>query len=670
MISNKPFELYDGANFEIGDVPHTVLKIKGMQVTLENESQLITVNRNTLMMQYRQGLIKPVCPAPMKISLILNLTPKQREVMQFREEVVKEMLVQAPNAATVPRNILCAYEVIKKRYAGKTLKVKFPDPTTAARWLKRYRNNSFDPYALLDNAQQTQGKGKLQPIEVEELMFQMLCTHYLDKRESIPTTHKHLKEKMAETLPGYKCPSQSSLYSRLDELDPEFVKYHREGPHAQSQESRQAIKKYEIYYPYARWEMDGIVAQVGVLCPKTYEFLGIATIMLVMDCFTRAIAGYSVLISEKKAETSELAVACFKNAVLPNEDGSGFYGLPHALAADAGSALVSTAFTHFLALTGVNRFTTVVKRPQRKGFIERFNLTFRIECLEKMPGYKGNLKLNEKFIIQDDVRGAATLTLPEFLVSVDRYIEDYNNSAHSSLYNCSPIAVWEEYVSSNKGLVRLPGDDTTGNQSQQLFENFSGRCKEVTLQKNKGIVIDNRFYNSHKLNDKFKRLIGVKKGMTVYYDHIDISKVVVISPGANEFAIVPITDHFVSGKMSKGEYEAFKRAPYANIPKAKDRLWTSADDILDGAVARRLSQETEKKSAAAKARRVKREKELEYSGVDIEDGEGLHEAIKNITQMSMPNESVLIEAEHSDVNTVSIFGQDNTFATGGIRGEF
>ena len=55
---------------------------------------------------------------------------------------------------------------------------------------------------------------------------------------------------------------------------------------------------------------------------------------------------------------------------------------------------------------------------------------------------------------------------------------------HSSLQGRSPAAVWEHYASPESGLIRLPGDDTDdGNTSLQLFENFSGRCQEVTLQK-------------------------------------------------------------------------------------------------------------------------------------------------------------------------------------------
>ena len=114
-------------------------------------------------------------------------------------------------------------------------------------------------------------------------------------------------------------------------------------------------------------------------------------------------------LERKKRETSELAVSCFKNAVLPNEDGTGFYGLPFLITADAGSALVSRAFTHFLVMTGSNRVTTVTKRPQKKGFIERFNLTFENECLSEMPGFNGTLKLNERFVVQDNVEAAGNI---------------------------------------------------------------------------------------------------------------------------------------------------------------------------------------------------------------------------------------------------------------------
>ena len=417
--------------------------------------------------------------------------------------------------------------------------------------------------------------------------------------------------------------------------------------------------------------MDGKVIQVGILCPDTGEFLGIATIMLIIDCYTRVIPGYAIHVGKKKAETSELAVSCFKNAVLPNEDGTGFYGLPFLITADAGSALVSRAFTHFLVMTGSNRVTTVTKRPQKKGFIERFNLTFENECLSEMPGFNGTLKLNERFVVQDNVEAAATLTLPECIALIDRYINDYNASEHSSLQGRSPAAVWEHYASPESGLIRLPGDDTDdGNTSLQLFENFSGRCQEVTLQKNKGVVVEGRYYNCNELRDKFKPFIGKKKAMLAYYDHLDVSSVVVVAPDSNDFCVVPTTKSFVRAGMSKAEYELRLKQPYNDIPYADERHWTSGRDIIDGALARRASQELEKKRKAAEARKRAREKERHYMGLDVDDGNAIHHAIDETISANAPADTVVIDVDSYSESVDLVEREETTIPTGGVRGEF
>ncbi|QCZ94381.1 hypothetical protein [Salinimonas iocasae] len=677
MISTKPnFSLTEGTEFILNNERFQIAMIKGLQVVLESETQVLTFSQAQIVTQYRQGLITPAPPKTKSISLVLNLSPEDRETMHFREEVVLQMLKESPNAPTAKRNILCAYDEIQKRSRGK--KISFPHHGTAARWLKRYRDANNDKYALIDNYQQTQGRGAGLPLEVKEVVSDFIHKYYLERRLSPNKAFEFLKSKMPSILPGFKCPSKSVFYECVNEIDADYVTFHREGPYARNQAQRQALKKYELYYPFSRWEMDGVVAQIGLLCPVTFKFLGIATIMFAFDCYTKVVPGYAVLISKKKAENSELAVSCFKNAVLPNEDGSGFFGLPLVLSADAGTAFTSTPFTHFMAMTDVNRVTTVVRKPEKRPFIERFNLTFRRGCLEDLPGYGGVLKLNEKFYIEDNVEKAATLTVDEFMIKLDQFITHYNEEAHSSLLDRSPKSVWEHHISDNPGLVRLPGDDVSGNSPYEaqsklkLFEHFSGRCIKATLQGHKGIVVEKRYYNSVELRETFKYLNKEKKALTVYFDHIDISTVVVVSPTSNNFVIVPITDGRVQQPMSKSQYDAIVEAPFSDIPKASTTPWDAKCHIVDGAMARRKAQELAKVKENREKNKKRREKELEYEGIDLGNGPQLHAAISDLKSenAALPITIDVDQPESEKVNDLSDVLLPKHAAKGGSRGEF
>lgn len=685
MSAIRPFEIVEGQKLLLSGTIHNVLRIKGAQITLENDDRVLNLSHAEVMRLYRQGVIEPVKRKKTPVSLIMKLRPEQREQMRIREEIVKEIHKQGPNAPTAERSILAAYDVVRKQHRGENIEHHFRHHGTAAKWVKKYRLYDEDPYMLIDNPNQTQGKGKRPPVEVDELMFKVLCDYYLSKSWSIPKTYEKFKELMAEELPQYKVPGMSTLYNRKDELDPDFVIYHRKGPHAHSQATRQALKTYQICAPYSRWEMDGKVVQVGILHPETYEYLGIATIMFVIDCFSRVIPGYAIKISKTHGEPVELAVACFKNAVMPNEDGTGYGGLPDLLVADAGASLKSVPFKHFLMLTGVDSCTTVPKKPQKKPFIERFNLTFEQECLRGMPGFQGTLKLKERFVVQDNVEKAATLTSKEFIATVDRFIESYNNTRHSSLGTSSPNQVWQHYVYPGSGLMRMPGDDTDPKEnSLELFMRFSGRCQVGTLQDIKGVVAENRYYNSRELRKKFKRFIGKKKSLFIYYDHLDVSSVVVVAPDTNEICIVPSTAPFVTSGMSKAEYEARKDAPYANISAAEERLWQSAQDIFDGALARRASLELAKKRAEAEKRKEQRENNPHYKGIDIDNGNSLNKAIDHLMEANAPIDSEIIEAEAFEENAENTetfegveYSDDNTLdaldskaTVGGTRGEF
>jgi transposase InsO family protein len=639
--------------------------VKGRQVVIEVNSKLLTLPINELQSMYRMGDLMPSQPKN-RISLIRDISPEQREEALFRLDVVQAMIQEGGNAPTDHHRILDAYDSVATKYKEnkQTLCFKFPNTRTACRWLKAYQKNN-DFYDLVRNPNQTQGKGKKPPFEINELMTNVLWDEVLGRGKSVNQAYYILIEKVSEEYPHLKTPAKATLYQRYNEIDELAKDMVIKGKKVAKQSRYQSTKKFESFYPYQRWEGDGVVAQVGIKCDFTKEYLGIPTVMFIIDAHTRVCMGRSMHFSRKKAETSELAVECFKNAVLPDENGEGPCGLPALLSCDAGSAYVGEAYTTFLALTGVNRVTSIVQEPQKRPFIERFNGTFRQLCLRTMPGYRGMLKLKEPFSVDEGVENAATLTVSEFTEMVDVFIEDYNNAAHSSFIERSPMSVLESYIHDNPALVRLPDFEQL-----ELFRNFSGRIKECTLQRGKGIAVDNRMYNSTELSSIITKIKGVKKNITVFYDELDISKIVVISPISNDYIIVPITDQFVNDAMSKAHYEAIKNASTKNIPVAKHYTSTRSNLIVDKAIERLITEREAVKREAAKKRKKRRDNALDDRGINITDTETLNKVIKDLVENGTPRFEEDDNQQETEASSIECEQSPIKPNLGGHRGEF
>jgi transposase InsO family protein len=664
-LAENQISLSMGSKFCLKGEACEIRLVKGHQVVIEVNSKLLTLPINELQSMYRMGDLMPSQPKN-RISLIRDISPEEREEALFRLAVVNAMIDKGGNAPTDHHRILDAYDSVESQYKEKKqpLCFKFPHTRTACRWLKAYQKNN-DFYDLVRNPCQTQGKGKKPPFEINELMIDVLWDEVMGRGKSVNQAYFILIEKVSEEYPHLKVPVKATFYKRYNEIDELAKDMIIRGKKVAKQSRYQSTKKFESFYPYQRWEGDGVVAQVGIKCDFTKEYLGIPTVMFIIDAHTRVCMGRSTHFSRKKAETSELAVECFKNAVLPNENGEGPCGLPALLSCDAGSAYVGEAYTTFLALTGVNRVTSIVQEPQKRPFIERFNGTFRQRCLRIMPGYKGMLKLNESFSVDEGVEKAATLTVSEFNELVDIFIEDYNNAAHSSLNDRSPLSLLESYIHDNPALVRLPDLEQL-----ELFKNFSGRTKESTLQQGKGIAVDNRMYNSTELSRIITKIKGIKKNITVFYDELDISKIVVISPISNDYIIVPITDQFVNDAMSKAHYEAIKRASTKSIPVAKQYTSTRSNLIVDKAIERNIAERKDVKREAAKKRKTRRDKDQNDRGIKINDTETLNKVIDDLVENGSPRFDEDDNNQEIEANSIESYQSPTKSNLGGHRGEF
>lgn len=664
-LSEQQFTLKEGLEFLLGEEKCRVTMIKGKQVVVEIDDKLVTFSSAMIQSYYRNGQL--TLPRP-KACIALNREVSSTDYQEalFRQQVVLAMQKIGGNAPTKHENILEAYEEVKAQYKAekKPLMFKFPHTRTACRWLQKYCINN-DVYDLVRNPNQTQGQGRPLPPELYDVMDAVIWEHVFERNKSVLDSHQDLIRAVETQYPQFDTPSISALYARYNKIDEDVKTSFREGIQVAKQAKKRATTKFESYYPYQRWESDGLHIQVGILCDYTGKFIGVPTVMFCVDTYGSVCMGRSVRFSKNGGETSELAVECFKRSVLPNEHGEGPCGLPTSLAGDAGKAYTSNAYTQFASLTGTNRITVVAKHPEKKPFAERFNGTCRMRCLRKMPGYKGFTRLDEGFSVYEGVEEAAVLTASEFITLLDEFIDKYNNSAHRSLQGRSPLSVWEKALEDNPALMRMPDPDVL-----ELFTHFSGRTTQVTIQKGKGIEINGRFYNSPELAAAIPKVKGVKKNITVYYNEIDIKHIVVVNPNSNDYVIVPITDRFVTGTMSRNTYEAMKAKPFEDIPIANPYYSEETDEIIDAAKERKKQQLAEAKRVKAKKNKERRDKELQKRGVRADDSETLNAVIDGIVESGTPRGETLPTGKHEESEQVEVSDTPVNTDSGRILDEF
>ena len=183
--------------------------------------------------------------------------------------------------------------------------------------------------------------------------------------------------------------------------------------------------------PNEQWQVDHTLLDVAVL-DKT----GISVrpwLTIVLDDYSRAIAGYTVFIGAPTAEQTALAL----HQAVNRKANSGWpvCGLPDVLYSDHGSDFTSARLERVCLDTHIQLIHSRVGIPQGRGKIERFYGTVTTELLPHLPGH-----------IPHGTNGTVitppALTLRQLDEILERFIvDDYNHRPHSETHE-APAMRW------------------------------------------------------------------------------------------------------------------------------------------------------------------------------------------------------------------------------------
>nr|WP_255546289.1 MULTISPECIES: transposase family protein [unclassified Nesterenkonia] len=173
--------------------------------------------------------------------------------------------------------------------------------------------------------------------------------------------------------------------------------------------------------PNEQWQADHTLLDVAVLDKAGAPVRPWLTVLL--DDYSRAVAGYTLFLGAPTAEQTALAL---HQAINPKEDPSWpVCGLPDLLYSDHGSDFTSARLERVCLDTKVQLIHSRVGIPQGRGKIERFYGSVTSQLLPHLPGH-----------IPHGTNGTPatdpTLTLEELDAIMEKFIvTEYNQRTHS-----------------------------------------------------------------------------------------------------------------------------------------------------------------------------------------------------------------------------------------------
>jgi putative transposase len=224
----------------------------------------------------------------------------------------------------------------------------------------------------------------------------------------------------------WSAPSYATVHGIIRALDPAIVTLAQDGP-AAWRDRYELIHRHRAERPNAVWQADHTMLDIEVLGADGKPERPWLTV--VMDDYSRAIAGYTVFIGAPSASNLSLAL---RQAIWRKSDITWpVCGIPDILHVDHGSDFTSTHMEQVAVQLHMRIVYSTVGRPQGRGKVERFFGTLNTELLSTLPGR-----------IEGGVPGKPVLTLPELDAAIGAWITGtYHNRPHSQI-GTRPVAAW------------------------------------------------------------------------------------------------------------------------------------------------------------------------------------------------------------------------------------
>lgn len=294
---------------------------------------------------------------------------------------------------------------------------------TLCRWAATYRT---DPTAAALRRQPRSDLGRRRlPGDLVEAI------EALALRRPAPTTayvHRRVADLARDR--GLPAPSYSTVRSVVTAIDPGLRTLAHHGD-AAYRDQFELVHRRTAARPNEQWQADHTLLDVQVLDASGQPDRPWLTVVL--DDYSRAVAGYTVFLGDPTAE--QTALALHQAAGRKTHPAWPVTGLPDVLYSDHGSDFTSARLERVCLDTHIRLVHSRVGVPQGRGKIERFFRTVTSELLPHLPGH-----------IPHGTRGQPVsppaLTLAQLDGILERFVvEDYHSRPHSETGQ-PPVGRW------------------------------------------------------------------------------------------------------------------------------------------------------------------------------------------------------------------------------------
>lgn len=296
---------------------------------------------------------------------------------------------------------------------------------TLARWSAKYR---ADPTSHgLQRSRRPDRGGRRIPAELVDAIEALALRR---PEPTIAFVHRRVGD--IATNRGLSPPSYSSVRAVIGAIDPGLRTLAHEGD-AAYRDRFELVFRRTAARPNEQWQADHTLLDIMVLGKNGAPVRPWLTVVL--DDYSRAVAGYTLFAGAPSAEQTALALHQAVN--IKTNPGWSVYGLPEVLYSDHGTDFTSERLNQVCLDTHIRLIHSRVGVPQGRGKIERFYGTITTELLPHLPGHiphgTNGAPVTEPALTLEQLDGI----LEQFIVT------EYNGRPHSQTHQI-PVQRWAE----------------------------------------------------------------------------------------------------------------------------------------------------------------------------------------------------------------------------------
>ncbi len=245
--------------------------------------------------------------------------------------------------------------------------------STARRWLARYRADGLVGLARVPRSDR--GQRRIEPGLVALIEALAVRT----PRLSAATIARRVQQSGSEH--GWPAPSYSTVAQIVAAIDPALMTLAHEGPGA-FRDRFELVHRRAAQRPNDIWQADHTELDI-LVCDADGTPLR-PWLTLILDDYSRAVAGYTVFLGAPSALNLSLAL---RQAIWRKTDPEWpVHGIPDALHVDHGSDFTSNHIEQVCVDLHVGLIYSGIARPQGRGKVERLFGTITSELLPDLPG--------------------------------------------------------------------------------------------------------------------------------------------------------------------------------------------------------------------------------------------------------------------------------------------